>query len=151
MRPGRRSHLRFAGDEGVSVQVSRNGPTREILHALISVSDPRQRWVVSRNPPMNIAFALAEIVWIMTGRDDSAFLNYFNRELPKYCGNCPNYHGAYGYRLRKRFKIDQLERAYQALSKNPESRQVVLQIWDSTIDLPSADGRDLRRMTSRAT
>jgi thymidylate synthase len=34
-----------------------------------------------------------------------------------------------------------LERAYQALSKNPESRQVVLQIWDSTVDLPATDGK----------
>lgn len=131
----------FRSGDGVSVQASRNGPTREILHAAISVDDPRQRWVLSRNPPMNVAFALAEMVWIMSGRNDSAFLNYFNRELPKYAGKCPNYHGAYGHRLRKRFDIDQLERAHQALSRNPESRQIVMQIWDSTIDLPAANGR----------
>ena len=130
----------FRNGDGVSVQASRNGPTREILHAAISVSDPRQRWVVSRNPPINIAFALAEIVWIMAGRNDSVFLNYFNRGLPKYCGNGPIYHGAYGHRLRKQLKVDQLVRAYQVLKKNPESRQVVLQVWDGTVDLPKADG-----------
>ncbi len=129
-----------AGD-GVSSQASRNGSTREILHVGISVRDPRQRWVSSRNPPINLAFALAEVVWIMAGRNDSAFLNYFNRGLPKYCGTGPTYHGAYGHRLRKHLGIDQLERAYQALSKNPESRQVVLQIWDSTVDLPATDGK----------
>jgi len=131
----------FRNGDGVSVQASRNGPTREILHAAISVSDPRQRWVVSRNPPINIAFALAEIVWIMAGRNDSVFLNYFNRGLPKYCGNGPIYHGAYGHRLRKQLKVDQLVRAYQVLKKNPESRQVVLQVWDGTVDLPKADGQ----------
>jgi thymidylate synthase len=131
----------FRNGDGVSVQASRNGPTREILHVAISVSDPRQRWVVSRNPPMNIAFALAEIVWIMAGRNDSVFLNYFNRGLPKYCGNGPTYHGAYGHRLRKRLKVDQLARAYQALNKNPDSRQVVLQFWDGTVDLPKEDGQ----------
>jgi len=90
---------------------------------------------------MNIAFALAEAIWIMAGRNDSAFLNYFNTGLPKYCGNGPTYHGAYGHRLRKRFNMDQLARAYETLRKNPESRQVVLQIWDGVADLPTIDGR----------
>src|SRR5262245_51748089 len=82
-------------------QPSRAGPTREILHAAISIADPRQRWVMSRRPPINPAFAIAEVVWIMTGRNDAAFLNYFNRALPKFAGECPAYHGAYGYRIRQ--------------------------------------------------
>ena len=36
----------FRANTGVLTQTSRFGPTREILHAAISVSDPRQRWVV---------------------------------------------------------------------------------------------------------
>jgi thymidylate synthase len=131
----------FSRGEDVSVQASRKGATHEILHAAISVRDPRQRWAVSRNPAMNIAFALAEVIWIMAGRNDSAFLNYYNNGLPKFCGNGPVYHGAYGHRLRKRFNIDQIVRAYESLQKNPESRQVVMQIWDSTVDLPTPDGR----------
>jgi thymidylate synthase len=130
----------FHTNTGLLTQTSRFGPTREILHAAISVSDPRQRWVVARNPPMSIAFALAEVIWIMAGRNDSAFLNYFNKGLPNYAGHGPCYHGAYGYRLRKKFNIDQMERAYRALTKNPDSRQIVLQIWDATDDLPTIDG-----------
>jgi len=122
-------------------QASRNGQTRELLHAAISISDPRQRWVVTREPPINVAFALAEIIWIMAGRNDSRFLNYFNRELPKYAGYGATYPGAYGCRLRKHLGGDQLDRAYQTLSKNPESRQVVLQIWDANVDLPKDDGK----------
>jgi thymidylate synthase len=131
----------FSNDEPVAAQASRDGPTREIIHSAISVSDPRQRWVVSRNPPMNLPFALAEVIWIMTGRNDSGFLNYFNSELPKYCGSGPTYHGAYGQRLRRHLGIDQLERAYEVLSKNPETRQLVLQIWDSRVDFPSSKGQ----------
>jgi thymidylate synthase len=130
----------FRANTGVLTQTSRFGPTREILHAAISVSDPRQRWVVARNPPISIAFALAEVIWIMAGRNDSSFLNYFNKGLPDYAGHGPCYHGAYGYRLRKKFNIDQMERTYQALTKNPDSRQIVLQIWDATNDLPTTDG-----------
>ena len=133
----------FRANSGLIAQTSRSGPTREILHAAISVNDPRQRWVAARNPPMSIAFALAEVIWIMAGRNDSAFLNYFNRELPKYAGTGPTYHGAYGHRIRKRLNVDQLERAYHALTKNPDSRQIVLQIWEATDDLPDTEGLPL--------
>ncbi len=123
-----------------SAQVSRAGHTREILHAAISIANPRERWVVSRTPPINPAFALAEVIWIMTGRNDSAFLNYFNSALPEYAGKGATYHGAYGHRLRRQLGIDQLDRAYNTLSHKPESRQVVLQIWNGELDLPLAKG-----------
>jgi thymidylate synthase len=42
--------------------------------------------------------------------------------------------------MRKHFGLDQLERAYQALLSNPDTRQVVLQIWDSSADFPLSDG-----------
>lgn len=130
----------FRSDKYSTAQASRAGRTQEILHATISISNPRARWVVSRNPPINPAFALAEVIWIMTGRNDSAFLNYFNSLLPDFAGKGDTYHGAYGYRLRRQLGIDQLDRAYNSLRKKPESRQVVLQIWNGLMDLPQANG-----------
>ena len=130
----------FRAGDGVLVQPSRNGATKEILHAAITINDPRQRWVASREPPLNLAFALAEVVWIMTGRRDLAFLEYWNRQYRKFAGPGPELHGAYGYRLRRHLGIDQLERAYQALKNKADTRQVVLQIWDSGIDMPATDG-----------
>jgi thymidylate synthase len=121
-------------------QASRGGATTEVLHAALSIRDPRQRWIGSRVPAMNPAFAIAEVVWILSGRNDSAFLNFFNPVLPKFQGNGPTYHGAYGFRLRHQLGLDQLERAYRALSVQSNSRQVVLQIWDAREDLPRDDG-----------
>jgi thymidylate synthase len=43
--------------------------------------------------------------------------------------------------LRKNFGLDQLQRAYSALRHNPDSRQVVLQLWDSRIDFPGQKGQ----------
>ena len=130
----------FRRSDGVRRQNSRRGPTKEILHVATSITDPRQRWVVSRQPPLNLAFALAEVVWIMTGRRDLAFLEYWNTKYRDFVGPGPDLHGAYGYRLRHHLRIDQLERAYQVLEHNPDTRQVVLQIWDSQEDLPAPDG-----------
>ena len=125
----------FRQSAGFRVQPSRCGETKEILHAVISIADPRQRWVVSRQPPLNLAFALVEVVWIITGRRDLAFLEFWNRGFPKFVGRGPELH-----RLRYHFGLDQLERAFGALSHNPDTRQVVLQIWDTALDLPQADG-----------
>ncbi|WP_157693714.1 thymidylate synthase [Opitutus sp. GAS368] len=124
-----------------TVQESRVGKTRELLHVALQIKDPRQRWIVSRRDALNVAFALAEVIWILEGRNDARFLVYFNRKLTHYAGDAPVYHGAYGERLRKRFGLDQLRRATSALRGNPQSRQVVLQIWSSEDDLPHIDGQ----------
>lgn len=121
-------------------QDSRLGATHETLHANFHITDPKQRWVLSRQPAISPAFAIAEIVWILSGKNDSKFLNFWNPALPKYMGTGPTYHGAYGHRIMNQFAFDQLERAFQALKANPDSRQVVIQIWNSEKDFPSSDG-----------
>jgi thymidylate synthase len=130
----------FRSGEGVIDETSRGGATHELLQVAFKIEDPRQRWVASRVPAMNPAFGLAEVIWIMAGRNDSAFLNYWNPILPKYAGDGETYDGAYGHRLRQRLGLDQFERAYRSLRSNPGTRQVVLQIWDATSDLPKEDG-----------
>lgn len=126
--------------DGTSSRSSRNGMNQELLHTVLALSNPRDRWVVSRCPPMNVAFAIAEVIWIFRGRNDSAFLNYFNSYLPRFAGSGEKYHGAYGYRLRFGFDIDQIRRACQALENVPDCRQVVLQIWNPKSDLPNTNG-----------
>jgi thymidylate synthase len=128
-------------DDGARVQPSRVGGTREILHAALTLRNPRERWVSSRRPAMNPAFALAEVFWILSGRRDAKFLSYFNRSLARHAGTATCLNGAYGYRLRHRFRIDQLCRACDVLRANPNSRQVVLQIWHPADDLPHKDGQ----------
>ncbi len=135
-----REAAQWFADEGASKQEGRGGPTAEILRAGLSLRNPRQRWVASRVPAINPAFAIAEVVWIVAGRRDSEFLNFFNPSLPKYQGVGPIYGRSYGYRLREHFGLDQLHRACTVLRTNTDSRQVVLQIWDSASDLPLEDG-----------
>jgi thymidylate synthase len=127
-------------DPNAPEQPSRGGPTQEILHAAIAVENSSARWVISRRPALNPAYAFAELIWTVNGREDSTFLNYFNSKLPELAGDGPTYHGAYGRRLRQHLGFDQFTRAYNALKHNPDSRQVVLQIWDGKIDLPADDG-----------
>jgi thymidylate synthase len=131
----------FRQDGVARMHTGRGGVTQELLHVMFAIRDPRRRWVVSRRPAINPAFAIAEVVWIINGRNDAAFVNHWNPRLPQYAGEVECYHAAYGFRLRKEFGFDQLERAYEALSNNPDTRQVVLQIWNPQIDFPDSAGR----------
>lgn len=124
-----------------TVAQGRGGLTTELLHLTITIEDPRQRWVFARQPAISPAFALADAIWVISGRNDSGVLNFFNRDLPRYAGDGQTFYGAYGHRLRHQHGLDQLETAYQSLVANPATRQIVLQIWDAQTDLPDFKGQ----------
>ena len=78
---------------------------------------------------------------MLTGRNDVSFLAHWFPRYPQFVGASSQQHGAYGQRLRRHFGFDQLEQAYKALRGNPDTRQVVLQIWDPASDFPDEDGQ----------
>jgi len=80
------------------------------------------------------------VIWILAGRQDSAFINHWNPKLPQFAGDGPLYHGAYGWRLRHEGGVDQLQRAYEVLRSAPGSRQVILDMWRPALDLPTSEG-----------
>lgn len=123
-----------------SSQMTRLGESKELIHASFQISDPRQRWISARTPAISPAFAIAEVFWILNGDNDANFINFWNPSLPKFAGYGDSYHGAYGHRIRKQFGVDQFEIAYQALTNNPDTRQVVIEIWDPRTDLPNKKG-----------
>lgn len=124
-----------------SVVNGRNGETLELLHTMLSIENPRQKWIYDRIPPISIGYSLAEMVWIMNGEEQSDIINFWNPNLSRYSGNEKIYYGAYGKRMRAHFKFDQLEKASNALQNVPESRQVVIQIYDTKKDFPIDDGK----------
>lgn len=137
----RQAHqLVMATFEKGKVQASRVGDTCEVLHVALEIDDPSQHWVLSRSPAVNPAFGIAEVIWILAGSNDASILNYWFPQLPKFSGEGATYPGAYGHRLRSHFGIDQFHRAFDVLNTNPDSRQVVLQYWDSRSDLPYNNG-----------
>lgn len=123
------------------VVFGRNGQAKELTHVCLSIADPTQRWIEKRKPIISPAFAIAELVMIMNGCDEAGIINAWNPALPKFQGKYDRYPGAYGKRLRSSFGVDQINKAYEALNNNPESRQVVMEIWKPDIDLPRNEGK----------
>lgn len=118
----------------------RTGQMYEIPHVFMTIENPQEKWVYNRVPPISIAFSLAEIVWIINGKSESKIINSWNSQLSSFSGTSEYYHGAYGERIRSHFGFDQLERAYCSLKNNPNTRQVVIQIYDTSIDFPKSNG-----------
>lgn len=88
-----------------------------------------------------MAFAIAECCWIINGDDTLAYLDPWNSKYREFVGDAPHVYGGYGQRLRRAFGCDQLIDAAIALRENPESRQIVLQIYHPGQDLPSETGQ----------
>ena len=132
--------LRLMAAEGVAVP-SRNGMTLELPAPVATVyKNPPQRVLVSSARDANPFFHLMESLWILAGRDDVKFLSEFNKRMVDFSDDRTVFNAPYGYRLRKAFGQDQLQRVIDILTNDPNSRQAVCQIWDSA-DL-SKDTRD---------
>lgn len=120
-------------EEG-ELEGTRLGPSLEVRPATLIIKQPRQRFVLSRI--YNLAFAYAEFLWIMRGEESLSFVQFFNPRMQRFSDDGRTLHGAYGFRLRTAHGFDQLLAAYEALSKAPDSRQVVLDIWHPARDFP---------------
>lgn len=90
------------------------------------------------NRNANPVFHLMEALWMMAGRNDLAFVKQFNQQMAAYSDNGITLRGAYGYRWRKHFGYDQVQQAVEILTRDPNSRQVVLSMWDAYQDLGAA-------------
>lgn len=121
-------HLKNSGVE----RSSRNGPTLEIMSPVaIQYDRPDERVLFSPERDANPFFHLFESLWMLAGRNDAAFLEEYNSQMRKYSDDGTGFNAAYGQRLRSHFyEIDQIDYVIYLLRRNPDDRQVVLQIWD---------------------
>lgn len=108
--------------------------TKELHPVMIQVTNPRQRLVTAFNRPINVAFALAEVLWILGGREDVEMLNHYNSRIKDYSDDGKVFNASYGDRLRKHFGHDQLRDVISTLEADPDSRQATL-----VISSPSKD------------
>lgn len=143
------------------IQESRNGNTKEVMDFKTEITSPYHRCVGSSKRDINVFFLLAEALWIWAGRKDVKFLNIFNSNMSNYSDNGEVFHAPYGFRLRHHGVSstdrqpnndnealhylqgeDQIEKAIEILTNDPETRRCVLSIWNPDLDL-STKSKDL--------
>lgn len=109
----------------------RGAETLEVQHPVATVYErPCERVLFCEKRDANPFFHLFESLWIISGRQDTAWLKRFNSNIGSYSDDGIVFNAAYGFRLREHFGVDQLELAIEQLMKDPDSRRVVLTIWD---------------------
>jgi hypothetical protein len=80
---------------------------------------------------------------MLAGRNDVDFPARYAKQIATYSDDGEILYGAYGYRWRSHFGVDQLVHIAENLRKNPEDRRCVLAMWDARIDLTRQNGKDL--------
>lgn len=123
---------------------SRNGPVRALPAPLCTTYfRPQERVLFNTTRRANPFFHLAEAMWMLAGRRDSAFLDQFVGDFgARFAEKSGVVHGAYGHRWRVLFGFDQLDHVINAMRSDPRSRRQVIAMWDPMEDLGSG-GRDV--------
>lgn len=92
----------------------------------------------------NPFFHFFESLHFLAGRSDVAFLKRFIRDYGRFSDDGKTLTGAYGYRWRRHFGFDQLDRLVALLRAHPDTRRGVLAMWDPQCDLREDEsGADL--------
>ncbi len=92
---------------------------------------PWERVLFSAVRDANPAFHICEALWMLSGRDDGAFLDNYVRDFSaRFAEPDGRIHDAYGRRWRSAFGLDQLDHIVDYLRDNPGDRQCCLQMWD---------------------
>lgn len=124
-------HLRTSATQ----EQSRNGPVLVANEPVITqYNDPQQRVLFEPRRDANPVFHLMEALWMMAGEDDVTWLLQFNSSFGKYAEDNGVMHGAYGWRWRGHFGVDQIEGCLHKL-KDSTTRQAVIAMWSPTHDL----------------
>lgn len=131
------------GEEG-EPEDSRNGGVLVAPYPVMSVYQrPTERVLFGAVRDANPFFHLFESVWMLAGQEDATWLDTWVRDFSaRYAEQDGHMHGAYGFRWRSFFGMDQLEECVNRLRANPGDRQAVITMWDPTVDLEVSSKRD---------
>jgi thymidylate synthase len=114
---------------GVTVRASR-GETLELGSVLLRLSNPRAR--LSHTEKKGKVFSgLGELLWYLAGSNDLRFITYYLQQYDEDSEDGKTIYGAYGPRIFNLRGHDQLRNIVSLLTKKPESRRAVIQLFDA--------------------
>lgn len=120
--------------EGIHVN-TRVGVVRRSPEPVATRYDrPWERVVFWPERDANPFFHYLETIWMLAGENRLDYLVMFNKRMAEYSDDGLKTHAGYGHRLITQ-NGDQIKDAIDMLKKNHADRRVVLQIWDSKLDL----------------
>lgn len=114
----------------------RGQSTVEIGVAALTLGMPSRRLAAVYGRHLNPFLMLAEVLWILGGRDDVSFVRRFSRGISRYApAGGDTFPDAYGPRLRRAGGLDQLAMVVDILERDHDTRRALMSFW-----LPAVDG-----------
>ena len=127
---------------------SRAGRVKELTMVGLTITNPTERYLTNTHRKHSIAAQIAETMWVLSGRDDVAWLSHYLPRAKDFSDDGKVWAGAYGARLRAWPRrdgsddvIDQLAWVIEHLQKDPLSRRAVMSIFDPVRD--QGPGKDI--------
>lgn len=105
---------------------SERGMTTEILGANLRLNDPINRVDPSKSRKMNLAFAFAEWISLMTGEQSISYFTNFIKDYKKYSTDGVYLDGAYGARI-----AEFIPNLVEKLNSNNSTRRAVISIYEN--------------------
>jgi hypothetical protein len=123
---------------------SRAGPVMVMPEPVCTIYlNPKERVLLNAKRDANPFFHFFEGIWMLSGSDYAKYLDMFVSDFSsRFSDDGETLHGAYGYRWREHWAVDQLKYIVSELRNNPQSRRCVLGIWDTEVDL-GAQSKDV--------
>ena len=121
---------------------SRVGPVKDLGPAILEFNQPGHQLLFLRGRKYNPFFSLVESSWVLSGRKELSDLTSVLPGYSRFSDDGLTLNGAYGYRMRRCFGIDQLNETISLLENNPESRRAVISLYGVT-DLVNHSSLDI--------
>lgn len=106
----------------------------EVENVLYHIENPSQKQLFIRLRGNNPIATMAEVLWVLAGRNDMEYLTYYLPRAIEFSDDEETWRGAYGPRLRNWNGIDQLREVVKILEKDRDSRRAVMMIYDPDRD-----------------
>jgi len=119
------------------------GPVLQFPTPVTTVyQNPRERVLFWPQRDANPFLHLYESLWMLVGRNDLAPLVRYAKQFESFSDDGKTLHGAYGYRWRTHFGVNQLGVVIDKLRNDPDDRRCVVSMWDAEQDL-YLDSKDI--------
>jgi thymidylate synthase len=124
--------MRVSGE----MEKTRNGLAKVAPFPVMTVYDrPNERVLFDKKRDANPFFHHFEALWMLAGSNRVAPVAWYNSNIANYSDNGNEFSGAYGFRWRRTFGLDQIMECYGLLKSEPETRRAVIAMWDPGQDL----------------
>lgn len=122
--PGVTDPLSIGSGFGSSVR-----DTRELIAAVAGVEDCRNRLVVSEARPFRISFAIAQVLWALSGSDDLESIVYYQPRGRYFSDDGVTLRSAIGKRIFNDVNGDQFAQAITKIRDDKSTRRALIQIF----------------------